>query len=245
MSRRPSRHSQRPDGRRVNELRPVTIRPDFVGSADGSCLIEIGRTRVICTACIEPGVPRWREESGLGWVTAEYGMLPGSTDRRKARPLGKPDSRGVEIQRLIGRVLRGVVRFDRIADTTIYLDCDVLEADGGTRTASVTGAYVALARALQAAETDGRVRRGALSTAVAAVSVGIVAGRAVLDLPYAEDATAEVDMNVAMTAGGKFLELQGTSERAAFDDDQLQAMLRLARRGIRQLLKHQRNALRT
>lgn len=204
----------------------------------------MGGTRVLCTACLTPGVPKWREEAGLGWVTAEYGMLPASTSRRKSRPLAKPDSRGVEIQRLIGRVLRSVVRFDRIADTTIYLDCDVLEADGGTRTASVTGAWVALARALQAAEADGRVRKGALAGPVAAVSVGIVDGRAVLDLPYVEDVAADVDMNVAMTAGGKFVELQGTGEGAVFDQEQLLAMLDLARRGIRQLIRHQREALR-
>ncbi|MBS3821542.1 MAG: ribonuclease PH [Planctomycetes bacterium] len=233
----------RVDGRRANELRPVNIIPDFVGTADGSCLIEVGGTRVICTASITPGVPTWREASGLGWVTAEYGMLPASTGRRKKRPLGKPDSRGVEIQRLIGRVLRGVVRFNQIADMTISLDCDVLEADGGTRTAAITGAYVALARAVNVGRSDGRFSGTVLSGQVAAVSVGMVDGRAVLDLCYAEDSAAEVDMNLAMTASGKFVDIQGTSEGAPFSGDDLQTMLRLGRRGIRELLAAQKKII--
>jgi len=234
--------SARHDGRRAGQLRPVTITPDFVRTADGSCLIEVGRTRVICTASLTPGVPKWREASGLGWVTAEYGMLPASTGRRKPRPLARPDSRGVEIQRLIGRVLRGVVRFDQLGANTITLDCDVLEADGGTRTAAITGAYVALARATAKAARAGLCRPGVVTGPVAAVSVGIVDGVAMIDLDYAEDSAAEVDMNVAMTGGGKFVELQGTAERVTFGPDQLDQMLRLAARGIRQLLRVQRQA---
>ena len=221
----------------------MTITPDFVRTAAGSCLIEMGNTRVICTASLEEGVPRWREPSGLGWVTAEYGMLPASTGQRKRRPIGKPDSRGVEIQRLIGRVLRSVVNFKKMADTTIYLDCDVLEADGGTRTAAITGAYVALARAIKVGQAQGLVERGALKGAVAAISVGVVDGRCLLDLCYAEDSIAEVDMNVAMTSGRKFVELQGTSEGAPFTGDQLDTMLGLARRGIGRLIKIQKQAI--
>ena len=234
---------KRHDGRRTNELRPVQITPDFVGTADGSCLIEMGRTRVICTASVVAGVPRWREETGEGWVTAEYGMLPASTGGRKSRPLYRPDSRGVEIQRLIGRVVRNVVRFDRLGANTIHLDCDVLEADGGTRTASITGAQVALSLAVARGAEAGTFSPRALRSTVAAVSVGVVAGRAVLDLDYAEDSTAGVDMNVAMTRGGKFVELQGTGEGEAFDAEQLQQMLRLARGGIRQLHRAQRLAV--
>lgn len=233
----------RPDSRRANQLRPVRIQPGFVGSADGSCLIEMGRTRVICTASFAEGVPRWRADSGLGWLTAEYGMLPASTGSRKARPALRPDSRGVEIQRLIGRTLRSVVRFDRLGENTITLDCDVLEADGGTRTAAITGAYVALALATDKARRAGLCKAGVVASAVAAVSVGIVAGRCVLDLCYAEDAAADVDMNVAMTRGGKFVEVQATSEGAPFDGEQLQAMLWLARGGIRKLLSAQAAAI--
>lgn len=234
---------KRPDGRRADALRPTSIALDFVRSAAGSCLIEMGGTRVICTASIEKGVPPWRADTGQGWVTAEYGMLPASTGGRKRRPGLKPDSRGMEIQRLIGRVLRSVVRFDRLGEHTITLDCDVLEADGGTRTASITGAYVALARAVQAGQADGRFARGVLLGSVAGVSVGIVEGKPLLDLCYTEDSTAEVDMNVAMTSRGKFVELQGTSEREPFSEEQLQAMLTLAKRGIRQLAQLQRDTL--
>ncbi len=233
----------RHDGRRAGDLRPVRITRDFLPAADGSCLIEAGRTRVICTASVAEGVPAWRQGSGAGWVTAEYGMLPASTGRRKARPAGKPDSRGVEIQRLIGRVLRTVVRLDRLGERTITLDCDVLQADGGTRTAAITGAYVALKLAVRKALDDGRVPADPVRGAVAAVSVGVVDGRAVLDLDYAEDSAAEVDMNVAMTGGGKYVEIQGTSEGEPFGTGQLETMLRLARRGIRKLLTAQKQAL--
>lgn len=234
---------KRHDGRRANELRPTRIRTGFVSSADGSCLMGTGQTRVICTASFAEGVPPWRADSGLGWVTAEYGMLPASTGKRKSRPLYKPDSRGIEIQRFIGRVLRSVVRFEKLGENTIHLDCDVLEADGGTRTASVTGAYVAMARAAAAAAKKGLCKPGAVRGAVAAVSVGIVAGRCVLDLDYKEDSRADVDMNIAMTSGGKYVEVQGTGEGATFDADQLQQMLALGRRGIRKLLTVQRDAV--
>jgi len=221
----------------------VKITPDFVRTADGSCLIELGGTRVICTASLAAGVPAWRTGSGLGWVTAEYGMLPAATGSRRNRPIGKADSRAVEIQRLIGRTLRNVVRFDRLGENTLTLDCDVLEADGGTRTAAITGAYVALAMAVRRGAAQRRCPATALRGAVAAVSVGIVDGRALLDLDYAEDSTAEVDMNIAMMRGGKFVEIQGSSERQAFDMAQLDAMLALARRGINALLRVQQQAL--
>jgi ribonuclease PH len=221
----------------------VRITPDFIRSADGSCLIELGRTRVVCTASVVAELPRWRQRQRLGWVTAEYGMLPASTTQRKPRPLARPDSRSVEIQRMIGRSLRTVVRLEALGENTVYLDCDVLEADGGTRTAGVTGAYVALALAAGRKAKAGALRPGAVRGAVAAVSVGIVNGRAVLDLDYHEDSSAEVDMNVAMTAGGKFVEVQGSSEASPFDLSQLEAMLVLARRGIRKLLAAQRRAI--
>jgi len=234
--------TKRHDGRTPSQLRTVKITPDFVSTADGSCLIEIGGTRVICTASLTEGLPRWRQDIGQGWITAEYGMLPASTGLRKKRPTSRPDSRSVEIQRLIGRVLRSVVRFERLGENTVVLDCDVLEADGGTRTAAITGAYVALSLALDKAGRTGLCKPQALRGAIAAVSVGLVDGQALLDLDYLEDSAADVDMNVAMTRSGKFVEIQATSERQAFDSAQLQRMLRLARRGIRQLLDEQKNA---
>jgi len=235
---------KRHDGRRAGELRPVTITPGFVPSADGSCLIEIGNTRVICTASFCPGVPQWRAESGLGWVTAEYGMLPASTGTRRPRPGLKADSRSIEIQRIIGRVLRNVVRFDRLGPNTIVLDCDVLQADGSTRTASITGSYVALALATGRSAKADLCARGVTAGQVAAVSVGIVDGQTVLDLNYAEDSNAQVDMNVAMLRGDNLVEVQASSERAPFTREQFQQMLALARRGIGRLFGIQRNAIR-
>ncbi len=235
--------SHRHDGRRPDEMRPVKITPNFVRAVDGSCLIELGNTRVICTACVVNELPRWRKEQQLGWVTAEYGMLPASTGKRKPRPIAKPDGRATEIQRLIGRSLRSAVDLSRLGEHTIYLDCDVLTADGGTRTAAITGAYVALVLAQRKLLREGKISPGLVSGAVAAVSVGIVDGRCRLDLDYALDVAAEVDMNVAMTDSGKFVEIQGTAEHAPFDQRQLSAMLRLARGGIRQLLALQRKAL--
>jgi len=199
---------------------------------------------VICTASFSPGLPKWREGSGLGWLTAEYGMLPASTGRRKRRPTVKPDSRGVEIQRLIGRVVRNVVRFDRLGANTLHLDCDVLEADGGTRTAAITGAYVAAAIANHRCAEQGRCKPRAIVGQVAAISVGIVAGEVLLDLDYAEDSNADVDMNIAMLGSGKFVEVQGSAERAPFTGDKLQEMLEMARKGIRKLATIQRQAVR-
>ena len=222
----------------------MKITPDFVGKADGSCLIEMGGTRVICTASLSAGVPDWRKASGHGWMTAEYGMLPASTGSRKARGVVKPDGRSVEIQRLIGRVLRTVVRLEDLGPNTLYLDCDVLEADGGTRTAAITGAYVALCRAVDKASRQGQCKPTAVCGQVAAVSVGIVDGKAMLDLDYSEDSRAEVDMNIAMTGDGRFVEVQGASEKQPFDAGQMETMIRLARRGIANLLRLQRSAIR-
>jgi ribonuclease PH len=233
----------RHDGRMVGELRSVKITPGFVRKADGSCLIEMGQTRVICTASLAPGLPEWRQASGHGWMTAEYGMLPASTGSRKARSLSKPDGRGVEIQRLIGRVLRTVVRLEDLGPNTLYLDCDVLEADGGTRTAAITGAYVALCLAVRKAAQTGRCKLSAVSGKVAAVSVGIVGGKAMLDLDYSEDSRADVDMNIAMTGDGRFVEIQGTSEHQPFDSKQMEAMIRLAGGGIAKLLRLQQAAI--
>jgi ribonuclease PH len=234
---------RRHDGRRANELRPTRIEPGYVRSADGSCLIEAGRTRVICTASVVTGVEKWRAGRGLGWVTAEYGMLPASGGHRKPRPIARPDGRSVEIQRLIGRALRSVVRFEAMGENTIYMDCDVLEADGGTRTAAVNGAYVAMAMAIRRSASNGRFRPGALNGQVAAISVGLVAGRALLDLDYEEDSSADADMNLAMTAAGKYVEVQGTAERGDFGADALLKMLALGRGGIRKILLVQREAL--
>jgi ribonuclease PH len=236
---KPSRH----DGRRADQIRPVKLTPGFVPPADGSCLIEMGGTRVICTASIAADVPKWMEGKGVGWLTAEYGMLPASTGKRKPRPIAKPDGRATEIQRLIGRSLRSAVDLSRLGEHTIYLDCDVLTADGGTRTAAITGAYVALALAVRKAQRAGVLpAKGLTLRPVAAVSVGIVHGRPLLDLDYHEDVAAEVDMNVAMT-GGKYIDAQATGEHGQFTDSQLRSMLRLARRGIGQLLKAQAKAL--
>src|SRR4051795_3285947 len=205
----------RPDGRANDELRPVTFVNDFVASATGSVLIEQGKTRVICTASVVDNVPRWMAGQGRGWVTAEYGMLPASTGERKQRDVskGRPDGRTVEIQRLIGRSLRTIVDFKALGENTIWLDCDVLQADGGTRTAAITGAYVALALACKVLQERERVTAWPLAGSVAAVSAGIVDGVPLLDLDYAEDSTAEVDANVVMTDDGGLVEVQATAER--------------------------------
>ena len=235
----------RPDGRRPDELRPVRIRRRYTTTPHGSVLIEMGRTQVLCTAMVEEGVPRFLRNGDSGWVTAEYGMLPGSTRRRKPRDgLARIDSRGVEIRRLIGRALRAAVDLKPIVGRTIWLDCDVLQADGGTRTAAITGAYVALADALAWMRRRKLIAALPLRTMVAAVSVGVVAGQPVLDLAYAEDAGADVDMNVVMTEQGKFIEVQGTAEGTPFGNTQLRAMLRLARAGAQQLFAAQERALR-
>jgi ribonuclease PH len=223
--------------RAADALRPVTIEPGFVRTATGSALISMGETRVICTASAQDGVPRWRASSGLGWVTAEYGMLPASTGDRKQRDItrGKADGRTIEIQRLIGRSLRVVVDFAALGENTIYLDCDVLQADGGTRTASITGAYVALALACERLRERGRIARSPLTGSIAAISCGIVDGTPLLDLDYPEDSSAEVDANVVMTGDGGLVEVQATAERTPLSRANLDELLRLAEGGIAQL----------
>ncbi|HET6447684.1 MAG TPA: ribonuclease PH [Conexibacter sp.] len=228
---------ERSYGRTPADMRPVEIEPGFVRSATGSALIAIGETRVICTASVEESVPRWMVGSGRGWVTAEYGMLPASTGQRKARDIGKgrADGRTVETQRLIGRSLRGVVDFDGLGERTIYVDCDVLQADGGTRCASITGGMVALRLACERLVADGKLERLPLNGSVAAVSVGIVGGTPLLDLDYPEDSTAEVDANVVMTADGGLVEVQATAERTPLSRANLDDLLVLAADGIERL----------
>jgi ribonuclease PH len=240
----PDTAGARPDGRAPGELRPVTIHPGFVGTADGSALIEAGGTRVICTASLVEGVPSWREGSGRGWLTAEYGMLPASTGARRQRDStrGRPDGRTVEIQRLIGRSLRAVIDLDGLGERTVYLDCDVLEADGGTRCAAITGAYVALKLALDKLVERGAVPNVPLRSSIAAVSCGIVAGTPVLDLDYREDSTAEVDMNIVMTGDEQLVEVQATGEGVSFSREQLDRLLELAAGGIASLRRTQENA---
>jgi ribonuclease PH len=227
----------RSHGRGPDELRPTAIEPGFVRTATGSALISMGETRVICTASHQGGVPKWLAGSGRGWVTAEYGMLPASTGERKQRDAtrGRQDGRTVEIQRLIGRSLRGVVDFGALGENTIYLDCDVLQADGGTRCASITGAYVALALACERLRSTGRVAGMPLTGSVAAVSSGVVGGVPVLDLDYAEDSTAEVDANVVMTGDGGLVEVQATAERTPLSRAHLDDLLGLAAKGIEEL----------
>jgi ribonuclease PH len=224
-------------GRGPDLLRPVTIEPGFVRTANGSALISMGETRVICTASVQEGVPRWLAGSKRGWVTAEYGMLPASTGDRKQRDVskGRPDGRTVEIQRLIGRSLRGVIDFEALGERTIYVDCDVLQADGGTRCASITGGMVALQLATDALVAKGLIGRSPLTGTVAAVSCGIVDGRALLDLDYAEDSSAEVDANVVMTGAGGLVEVQATAERTPLSRAHLDDLLALAAGGIESL----------
>jgi ribonuclease PH len=209
----------RPDGRADDEIRPVRIHPNWLDFATGSALIEVGKTRVLCTAMVEDRVPRWRLTSGKGWVTGEYSMLPGSTPTRNAREAtrGKQGGRTVEIQRLIGRSLRSVVNMKALGQRSIYIDCDVLQADGGTRCASVTGGWVALALALKRLVADGDIPAVPLRDTVAAISAGVVDGTAVLDLPYVEDSRADVDMNFVMTGDGRLVEVQGTAEGEPFE----------------------------
>lgn len=233
----------RSDGRQPDQLRPVTIQRNYTRKAPGSVLIEMGGTRVLCTASVVPGVPEFLLGKGKGWLTAEYGMLPGSTTPRKPRDrTGKVDGRSVEIQRLIGRSLRNIVRLQHVGESTIWIDCDVLDADGGTRTASITGAFVALVDALRKSPLAAKAA-AILADSVAAVSVGIVNAQPVVDLDYREDVAAGVDMNLVMTGGGRFIEVQGTGENASFSADELQQMLALGRRGIEQLTAVQRTAL--
>ncbi len=232
---------ERSYGRLPGDLRPVEIEPGFVRSATGSALISVGETRVICTASVEESVPRWMAGGGRGWVTAEYGMLPASTGRRKARDIskGRADGRTVEIQRLIGRSLRCVVDFEALGERTIYVDCDVMQADGGTRCASITGGMVALHLACAQLVLDGKLERIPLTGSVAAVSVGIVGGAPLLDLDYPEDSTAEVDANVVMTADGGLVEVQATAERTPLSRAHLDELLALAADGIASLRRQQ------
>jgi ribonuclease PH len=226
--------SERSGGRTPGDLRRTTIEPGFVPTAAGSALIACGETRVICTATVQESVPRWLASQGRGWLTAEYGMLPASTGDRKARDVakGRPDGRTVEIQRLIGRSLRGVVDFSALGERTIYIDCDVLTADGGTRCASITGGFVALALAVDRLRQEGKLVRTPLTGTVAAVSCGVVDGTALLDLDYSEDSSAEVDANVVMTGDGGLIEVQATAERTPLSRAHLDELLALAERGI-------------
>jgi ribonuclease PH len=237
----------RADGRATDQLRPVKITRGWLDEAEGSVLVEFGRTRVLCVASFTEGVPRWRKGSGEGWVTAEYAMLPRATNERSPRESvkGKIGGRTHEISRLIGRSLRAVVDMSALGENSIVLDCDVLQADGGTRTAAITGAYVALVDAIAWGRRHGHIKGGkqVLSDSVAAVSVGIIDGTPMLDLPYVEDVRAETDMNVVVTGAGKFIEVQGTAEHAPFDRAELDSLLDLAVGGTAELAKLQQEAL--
>jgi ribonuclease PH len=235
----------RSDSRAPDQLRPVTITPDFIRTAEGSALIEVGNTRVICTASIEEAVPQFMRNTGKGWISSEYSMLPRSTLTRTPREVskGRPSGRTQEIQRLIGRSLRAVTDMTRLGERTIWIDCDVIQADGGTRTASITGALVALGLALEKLVEAGTISSVPLKDLVAAVSVGIVDGEVLLDLCYEEDSRADVDMNFVMTAGGKMVELQATAEHQVFDDAQLAKMMAYARQGVQQLIAKQQAVL--
>jgi ribonuclease PH len=237
--------AERSYGRGLDGLRPIDIQPGFVRTATGSALISVGETRVICTASAQESVPRWLAGRGQGWVTAEYGMLPASTGERRQRDVtrGRPDGRTVEIQRLIGRSLRGVIDFAVLGERTVYLDCDVLQADGGTRTAAITGAYVALALACRRLIAAGQLERTPLTGSIAAVSCGIVDGLAMLDLDYSEDSSAEVDANVVMTGEGGLVEVQATAERTPLSRAHLDELLALAAAGIGQLREAQESAI--
>ena len=234
----------RHDGRRADELRPVRIERGFTEYAEGSVLVSFGRTRVLCTASVEESVPPFLKGTGQGWVTAEYGMLPRATHTRTPREAakGKQGGRTLEIQRLIGRSLRAVVDLAALGERQVVLDCDVLQADGGTRTAAITGAWVALADACEALVARGVLSASPVRDQVAAVSVGLVGGEALLDLDYAEDSTCDTDMNAVMTGAGGFVELQGTAEHGAFDRKALEALLALAEKGIGELLAAQRES---
>jgi ribonuclease PH len=236
---------ERSGGRGPADLRPTTIEPDFIRTATGSALISCGDTRVICTASVQDTVPRWLVGRGRGWVTAEYGMLPASTGERRPRDVskGRPDGRTVEIQRLIGRALRGVVAFEALGERTIYVDCDVMQADGGTRCAAITGGQVALELACRRLLADGRLQTLPLTGSVAAVSCGIVDGVPMLDLDYPEDSSAEVDANVVMTGDGGLVEVQATGERTPLSRAHLDDLLALAQRGIEHLREIQAAAV--
>jgi ribonuclease PH len=235
----------RSDGRSADQLRVLKITPDFVSTAEGSVLIELGSTRVICTASVDDGVPSFLKGSGKGWVTAEYGMLPRATEQRTPREAarGKQSGRTQEIQRLIGRSLRAVTNQEALGERTVWLDCDVIQADGGTRTAAITGAYIALAFAMSRLVAAGILKTLPLTDTVAATSVGMVDGRALLDLAYEEDSRAEVDMNLIMTGAGKYVEIQATAEGRPFSGGEMQDLLALAAAGIRRITEQQRAVL--
>ena len=243
----PASPTARADGRAANQLRPIRFQNNIAPYATGSTLIEWGNTRVICGVTIEDNVPRWMKEQNVtgGWITAEYSMLPYSTLQRKPRDItkGKIDGRSQEIQRLIGRAMRATLDLEKLGQRTICVDCDVLQADGGTRTAAITGAYVALVIAIRRLIASGKLAENPILHAVAAVSVGIVDGKALCDLCYTEDAGAAVDLNLVMNSAGEFIELQGTGEEATFTEAQLAALLALGKTGIRQLLEAQESAL--
>ncbi|GAQ94831.1 ribonuclease PH [Thermodesulfovibrio aggregans] len=229
----------RPDGRKNDELRSLKIEKNFIKNADGSVLIELGNTRVICTASIDNKVPPFLKDQKKGWITAEYGMLPRSTPVRMLREstAGRVGGRTHEIQRLIGRSLRAVVDLEKLGERTIWIDCDVIEADGGTRTASITGGYLALRDAIKKAMNAGMITENPIKDSIAAISVGIVAGEPRLDLCYQEDSQAEVDMNIVMTGGGKFVEIQGTAELTPFSKENLLHLISLAEKGIREIIR--------
>jgi len=233
----------RTDNRTFDQLRNTRITPNVSPYAEGSALIEVGGTKVICTASVEERVPPFLRNKGTGWVTAEYAMLPRATHTRTNRETQRPSGRTQEIQRLIGRSLRTVVDLKALGERQIFIDCDVIQADGGTRTASITGAYVALNLACKRLLAKGTLKKSPLLSEVAAISVGIIEGTAILDLCYTEDSAAEVDMNIVCTGGGKFIEIQGTAEREPFDREQMNQMLELAETGVNQLFEIQRNAL--
>jgi ribonuclease PH len=237
----------RADGREADALRTVRLEPDFTENPLASVLCRAGRTIVLCTVCAEDGVPRFLRGSGRGWITAEYAMLPGATDRRSERDAtrGRPSGRSQEIQRLIGRSLRAVADLEALGERTLWVDCDVLQADGGTRCAAITGGYAALAIAMQRLARRGVLARNPLNDAVAAVSVGVVGGDVLVDLAYEEDARAAVDMNVVATGGGRLIEVQGTGEEATFSPEELSAMTALALNGIAELVKLQSEAIAT
>jgi ribonuclease PH len=243
--RNAGRNDLRSDGRHADQLRTVKITPDFISQAEGSVLIELGKTRVICTATVEDGVPSFLKGSGKGWVTSEYGMLPRATEERTPREAarGKQTGRTLEIQRLIGRSLRAITDQEALGERTVFLDCDVIEADGGTRTASITGAFVALALAMERIVAAGMLKSLPLIDTVAATSVGIVDDVSLLDLCYEEDSRAEVDMNVVMTGSGDFVEIQATAEGRPFAGGEMQDLLALAAAGIRRLNEAQREVL--
>ena len=234
-----SRHN----GRKATELRPVEIIRGYTAAPAGSVLIRTGSTMVLCTASWQAGVPEWKKDSGAGWLTAEYDMLPAATGQRRPRNRTKIDGRTQEIQRVIGRSLRSVVDMRVLGENSILIDCDVLQADGGTRTAAITGAYVALCDAVEFARRESLISQSPIRDSVAAVSVGLIKGEALLDLDYEEDSTAEVDMNVVMTGSDQFVEVQGTGEQTTFTREQLDVMLRVAAGGIQQLFKLQSVAL--